>query len=158
MAVHYIIDGYNLIKSKQDFFPVSLRQAREKLISLIKKRRPQGSLRNMITVVFDGRPGVDSPAEKKVMVIFTRGREADSYIEQITLKSKNPASVIAVTDDRVLRKKVREAGGRFMPVDYFMKKLFPPSRREGYGKDKKSIDEDEKKSINRELKKIWDKI
>lgn len=129
MSLHYLIDGYNLIQSKPDYFPDSIRSARRHLVEAIAENRPQGSVRNTITVFFDGQPGVSSPPEKKVKVVYTSGAEADDYIEREVLKSPRPAEMVAVTNDKLLRKKVKAAGGRYMALDEFIPRLFPPHKK-----------------------------
>ncbi len=155
MSLHYLIDGYNLIQSKPDRFPDSIRDARSRLIKAIEKNRPQGSFKNRITVFFDGQPGVSSPPEKKVKVIYTKGAEADDYIVREVLQSKRPAEMMAVTDDKPLRKKVSAAGGNYMPLDDFIIRLFPHKKKAPSIETEKNISPQQKEEITGELKEKW---
>ena len=58
MSLHYLLDGYNIIKQSPRLGPKRLEDGRAGLIAFIEMRQPQGSRNNMVTVVFDGQPGI----------------------------------------------------------------------------------------------------
>ena len=60
MSLHYVIDGYNLIKHQAFFFADRFKDGRLALIQFLRSEKPCGSPKNKITVVFDGYPrGLD---------------------------------------------------------------------------------------------------
>ncbi len=155
MALTYIIDGYNLIETHRKYFPGSLLAAREKLIAEIKKNRPEGRARNKVIIVFDGQPGITFPPVKNLDVKFTAGREADSLIEDIVRKERNPASIIVITDDRRLGRFVKTDGAKVEATAKFIKKIFKERKRNKmYGTDFKDDMKDAQKTTE-ELKKQW---
>jgi predicted RNA-binding protein with PIN domain len=153
MSVYYVIDGYNLIETHKDSFPGDLRTSRDHLIEIIHKRKPEGSGRNKITVVFDGQPGVSSPEEKEVDVIFTSGRSADWKIIKLVEGYNNPKQIIVVTDDRAIQRQISLSGAKFMSTVEFMKRLFPKKNNIRVENDKKLTSEDIEKINNEFLKK-----
>ena len=57
MSLHYILDGYNILKQIPAFNDLSLEDGRRGLMRWIETQRPQGSVNNTVTVVFDGESG-----------------------------------------------------------------------------------------------------
>ena len=55
MSVHYLLDGYNIIKQTPGLNQGSLEAQRNALLAWIEIGQPQGSLQNTVTVVFDGK-------------------------------------------------------------------------------------------------------
>ncbi|MDA3792235.1 MAG: NYN domain-containing protein [Elusimicrobia bacterium] len=156
MALVYIIDGYNLIESHRKYFPGSLYAAREKLINQIKKTRPEGGLRNKVTIVFDGQPGITFPPVKNLDVKFTAGREADCLIEDMVRKSRYPASVIVITDDRRLIRFIKADGAKAEGTVEFIKKLFRLETDSDLSDiSLKDIDSDIAQKTTDEFKKKW---
>jgi len=163
MAVHYILDGYNIIQQNSDLMRGSLLDGRRRLIRWIEIRRPQGSVRNRVTIVFDGKPNVlHAPINSLVHIIFTQGGSADDRIKQLVQKAQNKKNQIVVTDDRDIRHHVRALGAEIMAVEEFLARMSPPKPQQdkpganrskrGSGKDISRILEHE---INREMKGIW---
>lgn len=150
MSVYYVIDGYNLIETHKEYFPGSIRNSRELLIDLIRSKKPQGSRRNKITVIFDGQPGVESPIDKDVDVRFTSGKEADWYIKRLVEKHHNPRQIIVITDDRAIKRHVSSAGADTMTTVKFMDKLFPKQKQK-YQDKSKNLDPEQIKEINEEF-------
>lgn len=129
MSIHYLIDGYNLIETHRDSFPGSLSCARQKLIDRIIAARPQGSIRNRITIFFDGQPGISSPNISGLDVRFTRGRDADWYIKSFVNKHPNPKQLVVVTDDKSIIKETVSSGAKAMSTEDFRKKLSVSANR-----------------------------
>jgi len=153
MSLHYLLDGYNIVKKIPHLSDKNLEAARAGFYSLIETRRPQGSPRNKITIVFDGKSGVGPHLEHSSLeVIFTRDKSADDEIKEIIRKVKNRARLVLVSDDRHLRLDVRAMGARIISVDEFLnqgrRKL--PNREEG-----KEIPFDVEYKVNLELRKLW---
>ncbi len=60
MSLHYIIDGYNLIKHRS-FIPASnIHDPRFALIQFLRKKKPCGSPKNKVTIIFDGYWGISA--------------------------------------------------------------------------------------------------
>lgn len=136
MALHFILDGYNIIKSERSgrLSGGTLQAQRERLIALIGERRPQGSARNSVTVVFDGKSenpyvydSFNTYHVGDIEIIFSEGTKADDIIERVTLESENPANVVVVTDDKGIRRLLGSSGARFLSVAEFTGRLFRPS-------------------------------
>jgi predicted RNA-binding protein with PIN domain len=157
---HYIVDGYNaLFKIKQ--FLKKHNRSREGFIRYIRTTRPFGSMRNRVTIVFDGSKDVQFRQKQPsgpVDVVFAKSESADDRIVKMAKKKGDRAEIIVVTDDIEVKDKVRMQGCKTMSVMEFFKKL--AGKKEGKGK---KVDEDEKpspdskegKSITDEMKKIW---
>ena len=106
MAIHILIDGYNLIRKypplaraeKADFS-----KGREKLLEWLSQYRRK--IANPITVIFDGGQGGD-PNEgrdiyKGIKIRFSPlGRSADDIIKQVVKKEGD--KILVVTSDQEL--------------------------------------------------------
>ena len=165
MALHYILDGYNISKQIPSFSFKGLKDGRDSLVRLIETYRPQGSRKNFVTVVFDGQADVFHPQKQNpyCQVIFSTHQSADDKIRQIVEKSKGKTQTIVVTDDKELRFSVRALGAKVMDVKEFLRKAGPFAPPEqSPGKKGKSSHTDEKYipktleyKITEEMKKIW---
>ena len=114
MAIHLIIDGYNLIRQSQTFGALDRRDialGREALVSHLaayRRVRP-----HRITVVFDGAQAPaftpDRDRHKGVRILFSRaGESADAVIVRMARKERELALVVS-SDGAVAR--AAEAGG-----------------------------------------------
>jgi predicted RNA-binding protein with PIN domain len=135
--LHFILDGYNVIRSDASgrLGTGSLEEQRDRLVRLIRERRPEGSATNRVTVVFDGaRDGRLFLAYEShfhagpVEVLFSDGCSADETIEQLVEESPRAAEIVVVSDDRGIRRRIGGTGARLMPVAVFLARLF--SRRD----------------------------
>lgn len=147
MALHYLIDGYNLLYALKEIPPGTLQQKRETLLAWLQRTRPQGN--NRMTVVFDSRNGLgDRFNEGDLEVIFTTGETADDKISAMVREVKNPRTVVVVSNDRGIQTLVRGTGAVFMLVEEFLRKPHPPATRKESAPDP-AVAED----ITDELKK-----
>lgn len=124
MALHFILDGYNLVKRAFDNNSKSLKSSREKFLAFVEKYHPQGSPRNKITVVFDGKE--DFSQENyftSFKVIFSKGEDADSCIRGLVEKAANPKNIVVVTNDKELKFFARRSGTQIMSTDEFLSKV-----------------------------------
>lgn len=170
MSIHYLLDGYNIIHR----MPSALRQKtleeqRRTLIDFIERHRPQGSLNNQVTVVFDGNEDIFGGMDSKTVKIFFSLREsADDKIKKIVARSKNPKDIIVVTDDRDIQYAVRALRARVSSTESFLNKAKGSEQRsaeagKSLGRHKKGfsretpkyIPKTEEARINSELGKIW---
>lgn len=162
MSRHLILDGYNIIRQTSGFAELALDVGRQRLIRTIERQRPQGSGRNQITVVFDGRPGRERPAASEtVQVVFSEDRTADDWIKEFVGKTDNPRQVVVVTNDRDIQFHVKALGAAVWSVAEFMRKMVvpvssgemtPAGKRTG---DSKTIDKTLEYKITQELEKVW---
>ncbi|MCA9406703.1 MAG: NYN domain-containing protein [Candidatus Omnitrophica bacterium] len=133
----------------------NLEGQREGLIRFLESRRPQGSLKNKMTVVFDGKAGVyGSQPNSYIQVIFSSDESADDKIRRIVSSQSNKKNIIVVTDDRDIQYSVRNSGAKVESVGVFLK-------RDGRKGNKSSVSQgeeisrNEEERINAELKNIW---
>ena len=163
MALHYLLDGYNIIKQIEELASKKLEDGREGLIRFIELYHPQGSLKNSVTIVFDGKPGMSrDPGEHFLKVIFTENESADDKIRKIVEQSSLKKSIVVVTDDRDIKYSVRSMGAAIMSVKEFCSKGKPNSFSDGIAPQRSSDKEDAKHipktlefKITKELEKIW---
>ena len=121
MSVHYVLDGYNIIQQTPSLAVESLRTGRESLIQFIEIHKPQGSLKNPVTIVFDGQAGIGTPREvSAVKVVFACGESADEKIKRMVGMAGNKKNMVVVTDDREIRYHVRALGAKVLWVGEFL--------------------------------------
>jgi predicted RNA-binding protein with PIN domain len=146
---HYFVDGYNVIRSTEAFQAPALRDQREKLLRFIEDKKPQGA--NRVTVVFDGRADVSSPAwTGTTAVVFSPGKDADKVIKDRVDELANPRDAVVVTNDRSIQRWVRGVGARVMSCDQFLAAGRGPAARRRSALSAQDVEE-----INEELKKLW---
>ncbi len=143
---------------------LSLQEQREFLISWIERQRPQGSLRNTVTVVFDGQSGMwgGSLSNQQMKVMFSSdGQTADDLIKRLVEEADHKKNIIVVTDDRAIQYAVRASGAKVLAVKEFFAKttsLKSQSRQKSSSIDQskpKNISKTVESEINSELTKIW---
>lgn len=123
MALHIVIDGYNLIGSEKGLRG-SLESQRQRLISDLQDYHERKGY--PVTVVFDGwRSGWIHEVEERpgnISVIFTRrGEKADSVVQR--LASELGQGCVVVTSDRELREAVEASGAVAIYAREFLAKL-----------------------------------
>lgn len=161
MALHYILDGYNIIKCVDAWADVALEQGRQALLAMINHERPQGSLRNAVTVVFDGKDDVwGAPSGGIARVVFTSGQSADDYIKNTVELSQDKKNIVVVSNDKEIVCYARKLGTKVMDVRKFLSHKVVAhkgvSRRKNYvEKDHKTIDSSMEYRINKEFENIW---
>lgn len=159
MSVHYIVDGYNVLKQLPDLEGRPLKNGRWGLIHYFEIYRPQGSIKNKVTIVFDGKSEVGLPSERQLKksnldVVFSQDETADEKIKKLVCRIPNPKQVIVVTDDRELKEAVKMYGVKVISVKEISRKKFPqPDEKIIRAKTTLNIEEMEK--ITKELEKIW---
>jgi predicted RNA-binding protein with PIN domain len=150
MSRHFLVDGYNVLHKMPELAPQAeefagrtLEEGRDGLVRFIAGRRPHGSLRNAVTVVFDGSMDVCSlnvPGEVKV--IFSKGESADDLIKRLIEESLNPREIVLVSEFLAQGDKNTSAHRK-------------PRGASGKSSDGKVIPEVFKARVNRELEKTW---
>lgn len=143
---------------------LKLEEQRQQLIRAIEIHRPQGSLRNKVTVVFDGKHGIyGGHTSASVNIVFSHDEPADEVIKRMVDEAKNKKVICVVTDDKGICSAVRTGGADILSVDDFMKRLgitSSPARKRSSGKKvqdrtTKNISNTAEYKINKEFKDIW---
>jgi predicted RNA-binding protein with PIN domain len=161
MSLHFILDGYNVIKQSDFLVQNPLKDARKGLLKFIKDKRPCGSSKNKVIVVFDGKSNFCASAEldalerkENIEVIFTCNESADSRIKRMVNESQNARSIVVVSDDKEIQFFVRSCGATTLGVAQFVsrvKSIEKPLR----GLAKIELSYQQVAQINQELRKIW---
>jgi len=123
MAIHIILDGYNLIGSEKGLRG-SLELRRNQLIRQLQQYRQRKGY--PITVVFDGwRSGWIHEVEERtggISVIFSQlGEKADSVIQR--LAREMGSGCVVVTSDQEIRRAVEASGAVAIYAGEFTAKL-----------------------------------
>ena len=127
MAIHIIIDGYNLIRQSPELSALDiqdLQRGREELVDMLaayKRLKP-----HKITVVFDGTAAAslygDRDRSKGIRLRFSSGGEsADDVIRRMARREKERAMVIS--SDREVITAAESAGAATMDSAAFENKV-----------------------------------
>jgi len=127
MAVHVVIDGYNLIRRSATLRAeeeLSLEHGREALVE--KLRQYKRIKRHRITIVFDGADKVtlaeEKTQQKGIKIIYSgQGRTADSVIRRICRDQGE--NVVVVTSDGELGSYAESCGSVVMVAEEFEAKV-----------------------------------
>ena len=153
MSLHFVIDGYNLIKQTSILNKINLEDSREALIRFLKISRPQGN--NPVTVVFDGIEGGFYCRDiSGIEVIFSSHQSADDKIKRMVERSPNPKNMVVVTNDREIRSFAELHRAQIKKVEEFLAKLNPKSANPR-SDDNKALSPQKASEITEEMKKIW---
>jgi len=152
MSLHYLLDGYNILKQISAFNDLSLQDGRSALIRWIENSRPQGSVNNAVTVVFDGNPDFFGASPSGVTrVIFADG-SADDKIKLMVEEDKDRRNCVVVSNDKDIVLYTRALGARVMSVKAF---THSKTERKDNDRDSKYIPLSRQEKINKELSAIW---
>lgn len=166
MSLHYIIDGYNVIKQVSHLADLKLKNGRNSFVRILQTYRPQGSLKNKVTIVFDGNKDVSTSSDRvkksssNIEIIFSENETADDKIKKMVRKVANPKILVVVTDDKDIQYSVRGCGAKIQTVKQFLKpisKKAKPITKPDYTiiKDKPSLSNEKAMKITKELQDIW---
>ena len=162
MSLQFLLDGYNIINQVPRLVQKSLEEQREGLVVLAEKYYHQGSSKNSLTIVFDGKEHVFSPARGgPVKVVFSSGESADEKIKRIVENAGHQKSIVVVTDDRDLGSAVKHSGAKVATVKEFLAKVNvgPPAkgrRPSGTGGfPERGLPVQEAAKITDEVGRIW---
>ena len=162
MSVHYLLDGYNILHQLPVNESLSLEERRQHLIHLIEINRPQGSVKNQITIIFDGKKGViGRDASSTVKIMFSQDESADEKIKTLILKAANRKNFIVVTNDNGIVFAVRALGASIITVQEFLAKIRSPQSQKpapSFSRERetmKRVSSVAASNINSELSAIW---
>jgi len=169
MSLHFLIDGYNVIKQIDCLNDIgTLNNARISLIEIIQARRLTGSKNNRVTIVFDGKENyyLYPPKDKqRIKIIFSRQESADDVIKRIVGECDNPKQIVVVTNDKSIVYFTRSLGAKVMSVSDFLAKpekrldKTPPPRQKSkrnHELAKIELTHQQQAAINQELSRIWE--
>ncbi len=166
MSLHFLIDGYNLVKTSPAFADKPLRDGRAGLIAWLTIARPQGSVNNRVTVVFDGRSDVffDHP-RGEIEVVFTQDTTADERIRMMVEDHPRVKEVVVVSNDKEITLYARALGASIVSIEQFTvglkrgreRSLKPHQVKKIAEVTKKNISHTQADAINKELRKLWTK-
>lgn len=163
MSLQYLLDGYNILHQLPTSDHQKFDEVRQQLLRMLEIQRPQGSLRNQLTIVFDGHPGMFHHAGNvSVKIIFSLDESADERIKKIVSGQGNKRNIIVVTDDRDVQYAVRALGAQVMDVQSFLGRV---SKGQSSSSDKSSASSKSEQNknlsktlefeITSEFAKIW---
>ena len=124
MSLRYIIDGNNVLHHPDLTGPGRGQDSRLALVDFILKHKLTGSLKNRVTLVFDGYPGTLNLKDgwgDNIEIIFSRKETADQTIKRILEKAANSKNIIVVSDDKEIRIFTRLIGARSLGVKDFIR-------------------------------------
>ncbi len=126
-AVHFVVDGMNVIGSRPDGWWRDRPAARRALVAKLAGLVTSG---HDVVVVFDGRPGAGEPesaAALGVTALFAPGgpNAADDVVVQVTpeLLQGAGANLVVVTSDRLLAQRVNALGASVEGAGTFLARL-----------------------------------
>jgi predicted RNA-binding protein with PIN domain len=158
MPLHYIIDGYNILHHP-DLASANkkIQDPKAALIEFIKINRLTGSLKNKVTLVFDGYPDASgkSSDDANIEVIFSRYESADERIKGMVENSSGRKNIIVVSDDREIIFCVKAAGASCLGVEEFTRPSLRPAHLQKTDTRKAELSYGQIQKINQEFKKIW---
>jgi len=138
-----------------------LEDQRLELLGFIEKYSPQGSLKNQVTIVFDGNQDVFGGMQSSAAtIIFSQGESADDKIRSIVAQADNTKNIIVVTDDRDIQYAVGALGAKAISVAEFLSKdqlsgKKPKQVKVISSESEKYISKTDESKITSELGKIW---
>lgn len=164
MALRFLVDGYNVIHQIPQLDHGKLESQRLGLVKYIEHGCPQGSIKNKVTIVFDGQGGGgfgSAPLSSLIEVVFSVGESADEKIKRIVDQSKNARNIVVVSDDRDIQIAVRKSGAQVVSVGEFLSRCRnkPDAKKAARDKpgtaSKKTITHTDEFKITSEMSKLW---
>jgi predicted RNA-binding protein with PIN domain len=153
MSLHYLLDGYNILKQMAALRDLPLEDGRLGLLRWIGDVSPQGSLNNQVTVVFDGHPDYSgSTPQGDIRVIFSDGCSADDQIKRMVEEMPAKKNCVVVSDDKDIFLYARSLGARVMSVRQFTSQRATARVAPTGGKH---IPLSRQEKINKEFFRIW---
>jgi predicted RNA-binding protein with PIN domain len=157
MSLHYVIDGYNIIKHTRFNQQIKnkFQDSKSALLEFIKVKKLCGSTNNRITVIFDGYPDNSYlKNDTNIEVIFARGESADERIMRMVKDSSSNKNMVVVTDDKEIRLFAKSYRTKVQGIEEFIGRKEKSQRRVDDSL-KPEITYSMMHKINQELRKIW---
>lgn len=148
VALHFLIDGYNVLYALAEIPTGTLEQKRSAVLKTIEGHALLA--KNAMTVVFDSRQGPgDSTMSGALKVVYTAGETADDWIGKRVREVPNPRIMVVVSNDKGIHQLVHGTGAKVMTVDEFLSRGRLPRAQPV------ELPRVNKDDINEELKKRW---
>lgn len=160
MSLLFLVDGYNAMQRSNLFRNKDFRDARAAFLTHLEAHRPQGSTRNRLIVVFDGREDVfGERCDFSFEVVFTKGESADEKIKELVAASPAPKNIVVVSDDKGITSVVRRSGALIMSTSEFLNRKkqgvsFRSMRLSG-DEPRGDLNIVEREAITQECKNVW---
>lgn len=159
MSLHYILDGYNILKQVSRLTDIKIKDGRLGLIKMLMMSRQLK--KQAISLVFDGFD--DSQGEKvrqDFKVLFSGSSSADDKIRAMVQHHQSPRQLVVVTDDKEIIFIVKKLGANTLKVADFLfwisgARAEANKAAERPEADDKNLNYKQMLDINRELKKRW---
>ncbi len=119
-----IIDGYNLLHINSELAALlnsDIHLARQRLVRMVENTAHR--MAPQTTIVFDGRESGqdDSLTAKHLEIYFSPANlSADSVIERLVCRYKQPEKILVITSDHAEHETVASAGAQVMSSEEFM--------------------------------------
>lgn len=163
-----ILDGYNVIHRMaeiEDRSPQGLEAARDDLLRFCREWMAVRRDIETFWVIFDGDSSVvgriGEGGQGVIPVYTTSGETADERIIALVHRRSSDCRFLVVSDDNDVRRRTGVEGAEVQSVAEFRAVLHRMRRRRrpGGGADgggKASLSPSQQRSINEELKRLWD--
>lgn len=156
MSLHYILDGYNIMRHRGYCPRGKAKDPRYGLIAFVRDEALCGSARNTVTAVFDGYPSGFEYDDGRFRAAFSGSATADDKIKHFVETSPNPKVLVVVSDDREIYDFARMHGARPLRVEEFL----AGNRRESGEREndesvKPELTYEKMHRINQELRDKW---
>lgn len=163
MSLHFILDGYNLIKQDTRLAFLRLEAGRLALLKQIQAKDLRGSPKNCVTVVFDGQIAATQESFScGIKVVYTSAETADDWIKRFVEDSPAPKNIVVVTDDKDIRHFVRACGAAILGSREFLEGRRLSRRQADTAQklkqtqtDKKEISSALEQKITSEMSRVW---
>jgi hypothetical protein len=103
MSLHYILDGYNIIRHEAYRPRGRTNDPRYGLIAFVRDEELCGSAKNTVTIVFDGFSSGFNYDDGRFRTVFSGDAKADEKIKVMIEASDRRKTIIVVSDDREIR-------------------------------------------------------
>ena len=159
-----IIDGYNVINKMHNLRAENnkgVENARDSLARFLNEWRRRRNYTGKICVVFDGRSNGHCHARavcQGISFVYSGDcSDADDYIVNMLKTSKNPQSLIVVSDDNFISNHCKVYNAEIRPVSFLLNKSNSKAQKgsKHAKKSDKNISPQTALEINHYLRKIW---
>ena len=174
MALHFVLDGYNMVMRLPELFKksegLSFEASREGLVNFLSRYRPQGNVRNPVTIVFDGYAAMKMSwgrlRQEGIGVLFSEEESADDRIVHVVQKlvPRGPTrsqyqEIVVITDDRELSLRVRDLEAKVVSIKEFVARIVDKQKKVSAAREdkEKKLTPQEEQKITEELKKLIEK-
>jgi hypothetical protein len=154
MSLHYVLDGYNIIRHEAYCPRAKTNDPRYGLIVFVRDEELCGSAKNPVTIVFDGFPSGFSHDDGRFRVVFSGDVKADEKIKTMIEASAERKIIVVVSDDREIRDFARIHGVQVERVAEFVGRRRNTRRAEDESA-KPELTYETMNRINKELRDKW---